>query len=83
MERSAVLAMENRREDHKQESSRSVDRENTRWIRGKMERTTGWGGQSWTKMFFFQYIGIHVLLKLMLGLKSTCWCLLDLRQTIY
>jgi hypothetical protein len=35
MERSAVLAMENRRENHKQESSRIVDRENTRWIRGK------------------------------------------------
>ncbi len=32
---------------------------------------TGWGGESWTKTFFFQYIGPHVILKLILGLKST------------
>jgi hypothetical protein len=34
---------------------------------------TGWGGQLWTKMGFFQSIGLHVVLKLMLGLKSTGW----------
>jgi hypothetical protein len=29
------------------------------------------GNQSWTKMFFFQCIGSHVLLKLLLGLTGT------------
>jgi hypothetical protein len=39
---------------------------------------TGWGGQSWTKTIFFsQYIGLHVILKLILGLKSTVLCGLD------
>ncbi len=45
--------------------------------------STGWGGQSWTKTFFFQYIGLHVLLKLILGLKSTVLCGLDPWLTIH
>jgi hypothetical protein len=32
--------------------------------------STGWGGQSWTKMFFL-CTGLHVFLKLMVALKST------------
>ncbi len=44
---------------------------------------TGWGAQSWTKTFFFQYIGLHVLLKLILGLKSTVLCGLDPWLTIH
>jgi hypothetical protein len=39
--------------------------------------TTGWGGESWTKTVFFHSIGLHVILKLILGLKSTDWCGLD------
>ncbi len=42
----------------------------------------GLGGQSWTKMVFFQCIGLHVLLKFMLGVKSTGWCGLDPWLTI-
>jgi hypothetical protein len=34
---------------------------------------TGWGAQSWTKTFFFQYIGLHVILKLILGLEKYCF----------
>ncbi len=45
---------------------------------------TGWGSESWTKLFFFlQYIGLHVFLKLMVRLKSTGWCVLDSWLTIY
>ncbi len=43
----------------------------------------GWGGQSWTKMFCLQCIGPHVFLKLLLGLKSTCWCVFACWLTIY
>jgi hypothetical protein len=39
--------------------------------------TAGWGAQSWTKTFFFQYIGLQVILKLILDLKSTVLCGLD------
>jgi hypothetical protein len=35
------------------------------------------------KLFFFQCIGLHVLLKLILGLKSTGWCGLNTWLTIY
>ncbi len=44
---------------------------------------TGWGSESWTKTFFFQYIGLHVILKLILGLKSTVLCGLDPWLTIH
>jgi hypothetical protein len=48
-----------------------------------VDSCTGWGGQSWTKMFFFQYLGLHVLSTIMLGLKSTGWCGLAPWLTIY
>jgi hypothetical protein len=44
---------------------------------------TGWGCQSWTTTGFFLCIGLHALLKLMLGLKSTGWCGLDPWLIIY
>ncbi len=43
---------------------------------------TGWGGESWTKTFFFHYIGLDILLRLMSGLKNTRWCGLDPWLTI-
>ncbi len=44
---------------------------------------TEWDGQSWTKMVIFHCIGLHVSLKLMLGLKSTGCCVLGCWITIY
>jgi hypothetical protein len=34
-------------------------------------------------MFFFHFKGSHVLLKLLLGLKSSGWCVLGCWLTIY
>ncbi len=39
-------------------------------FKGDYRGDTGWCGQSWTKLILFQRIGLQVLLKLRLGLKS-------------
>jgi hypothetical protein len=44
---------------------------------------TGWGDQSWANMVFFQCIDLHVISKLLLGLKSTGWWVPGCQLIIY